>query len=232
MNKSSKIKERLHHLRKVIDETALSAGRAPSEIALIAVSKGHTVESILEAYEAGCRDIGESRVQETCSKLPFLPKDLCLHLIGTLQKNKVAQAIKLYSMIHSVDSILLAEQISNASMKNEVVTPILIQVNTSGEATKHGLTPEGWEPFLEKLLEMKGIQLDGLMTIGPHTMDEARIRRSFASLRNLQRKWQASSENESLFRHLSMGMSSDFQIAIQEGATLLRIGSAIFGQRI
>lgn len=210
---------------------AAASGRNLADITVIAVSKTQPVEKILQAYHAGCRDFGESRVQESLEKLPMLPKDARVHLIGTLQKNKVRQAIGRYSLIHSVDSLALAEKLSAESLNANLVTPVLIQVNTSGEETKHGFSPQVWRPLLEHLFALQGISLCGLMTMAPFTPDEKLIRSCFSSLRKIRDDWRCIAGNPASLQHLSMGMSSDFPIAIQEGATLLRIGTAIFDSR-
>lgn len=211
------------HYKRIWDdiyETAQACGRDPQEITLVAVSKGYSWANAENAYTSGCRDFGENRLQEALPKIAAAPTDIRWHLIGTLQKNKVAKAIKNFSLIHSVDTFPLAMKISECSRERGVVTPILLQVNTSGEATKHGLSEEQWQPHVEALVHLPAIRIEGLMTIAPFVEDEKSIRSCFARLRQMRDRYG--------FRHLSMGMSHDYRIAIQEGATLLRIGTAIF----
>lgn len=208
------------HILDEISETAMACGRAPKEITLIAVSKGYPWDVVEPAYASGCRDFGESRLQEALPKIDLAPADIRWHLIGTLQKNKVAKAIGIFSLIHSVDTPELATKISQCSEERGVITPILLQVNTSGETTKHGLSQEQWQPHLEALFQLPSIRIEGLMTMAPFVEDEKAIRNCFALLRKMRDKLN--------LQHLSMGMSHDYRIAIEEGATLLRIGTAIF----
>jgi hypothetical protein len=224
----STVPQRYLQIMQSIEQIAHSCGREPQEILLVAVSKSQPVSKILEAYEAGCRDIGESRVQESLHKLPDLPQDLNMHLIGTLQKNKVNHAVGNYSLIHSVENLDLAKKISEASLAHGLISSVLLQANTSGEQSKHGLSPAQWAPFFDELLQLQGIRLEGLMTIAPLTSDENIIRKCFADLRVMREAWQSQMSSPSHFKHLSMGMSSDYALAIQEGATILRIGTAIF----
>jgi pyridoxal phosphate enzyme (YggS family) len=219
-------------LKEEVHQLATSSGRNPNEIKLVAVSKTHPVEAILEVYAAGCRAFGENRIAESMEKIPFCPLDIEWHLIGTLQGNKVNKAVQSFQFIESVDSPELARKISEASRKQGVTTPLLLQVNVSGEGSKHGLGPEGWRNHLEEVQNLGSIQLRGLMTIAPFTEDKNLIRSCFAQLKSLQREFQNKIDDGSLFDQLSMGMSHDYKIAIEEGATILRIGGALFGERI
>ncbi|CCB86952.1 UPF0001 protein aq_274 [Parachlamydia acanthamoebae UV-7] len=209
-----------------IEEYARKYGRASDEISLIAVSKTYPVESIQTVYEAGCRNFGESRVQEALQKQPRLPSDIQWHLIGSLQLNKVSKIVGKFTLIHSVDSFELAKKISETSLKLGVQTSILLQVNTSGELTKHGWSGEACQKDYEHILSLSGICVEGLMTMAPFSNDEQAVRNCFQKLRLL--KEQLSISSGRLLPHLSMGMSNDFGWAIAEGATLLRIGTAIF----
>jgi len=211
-----------------VREKALACGREPQEITLIAVSKSRPIESILSVYQEGGREFGESRVQEATDKIPYLPKDCSWHLIGTLQSNKVLKAVSTFSLIHSVDTPLLAQKISQNSQARGVVTSILLQVNTSGEITKHGLSPEEWERSLEEINHLSHLKVEGLMTMAPYTEDQKLIRSCFRKLYQLRESWKRRLKDPASLHHLSMGMSNDYLIAIEEGATLLRIGSAIF----
>lgn len=219
------VAENTTHLLKEIATIAHSVGRDPNEITLVAVTKNYPLEHVLPAYHAGCRHFGENRVQEALPKIEEAPSDLHWHLIGTLQKKKVPKVIGKFALIHSVDSPDLAQKISTCSQEKNIITPILLQVNTSGEATKHGLCPEAWRQALDQIASLPGIRLDGLMTMAPFTEDKEVIRACFRTLRLFRDELQP---NIPTLRHLSMGMTHDFSIAITEGATLLRIGSALF----
>jgi pyridoxal phosphate enzyme (YggS family) len=223
------------HYRQIeqkIRDKALACGRQPSEMTLVAVSKNFPLEAIQAVYQEGCREFGESRVQEAFQKIPLLPDDCKWHLIGTLQSNKVAKAISAFHLIHSVDHLGLAQKISQASQLKGIITPILLQVNTSGEVTKHGLSAEGWLSALESVNQLPYIRVEGLMTIAPYTHDQTHIRSCFRQLYTLRETWRNQMKNPTSFHHLSMGMSNDYLIAIEEGATLLRIGTALFGKRM
>ena len=184
-------------------------------------------EQVQPAYASGCRDFGESRLQDALPKISSAPPDIHWHLIGTLQKNKVRKAIGAFALIHSVDSPELAAKISECGQEAGIITPVLLQVNTSGETTKHGLSEEQWQPHLEMLLKLPFLRLEGLMTMAPFVEETDVIRRCFARLRQMRDRLALGHP----FRHLSMGMSHDYRIAIEEGATLLRIGTALFGER-
>lgn len=212
-----------------IKETALTAGRQPDEVTLIAVSKYYSVEKIQEVYAAGCNQFGENRLQEALPKMKELPEDIHWHLIGTLQKNKVNKAVGRFELIHSVDSLELAHKISEVSLKQGEETRILLQVNTSGEASKHGFDPQVFEEVLGALAGLPNVSLGGLMTMAPLEASENDIHVYFARLRALRDKYRPLLIDRHDFKHLSMGMSHDYKIAIQEGATLLRIGTSIFG---
>lgn len=190
------------------------------DITVIAVSKQRSIEEIKIAYDLGCRDFGENRIPEALEKMAVLPQDINWHFIGALQKNKVNKAIGHFTLIHSVDTPELAEKIAKSSEAANLTTSILLQVNTSGEASKQGLNPEAWRPHLESLFSLKNIEIKGLMTMAPLTEDTAIIRKTFHSLREFR--------DELKLPLLSMGMSHDYEIALEEGANLLRIGTAIF----
>ncbi len=204
-------------------------GRSPSSIHVITVTKGYPVEQITPIYEAGCRDFGENRVEEAAEKQPHFPDDVRWHFIGTLQSKKVNKVIGKYTLIHSVDEFTLAEKISHASEREGITTHILLQANTSGEESKQGLPATGWKKCFKQVLALPHIQVEGLMTMAPYTDNKGVIRDCFASLRHLRDELQ---ELHAVpLPHLSMGMSHDYRLAIEEGATLLRIGSAICGSR-
>ena len=184
---------------------------------LVAVTKGRSVEEIMELYEQGIRDFGENRVQEALAKMEQLPKDIRWHFIGKLQKNKVSKVIGKFYLIHSVDTPELARLISQKSIET---TSILLEVNTSGEGSKSGLSPQEWALEIENLKKLPHLEIKGLMTMAPLTDDEIAIRRCFSKLRELKEAWG--------FKELSMGMSSDFKIALEEGATMVRIGRKLY----
>lgn len=194
--------------------------RPLESVKLVVVSKGHSVAEIRELYEAGCRVFGESRVQEALIKREALPKDIEWHLIGSLQKNKVAKAIQLFDLIHSVDSVELAEVISAESCKQGKTSAILIQVNTSLEESKHGFFAEDFLACYPKLQALPNIRIEGLMTIAPKSDDCDEVQASFNALKSLA--------DTLKLKELSMGMSQDYPLAINAGATLLRIGSKAF----
>ena len=196
------------------------ASRVPDrEVGLIAVSKYAPLQAIQDLYAEGCRDFGESRIQEALPKINALPKDIRWHFIGKLQSNKIGKVIEHFSLIHSVDSAELAELINRKSAEIGKVTSILLQVNTSKEATKQGFTPDDCRRIFDQLAKLSSLKIEGLMTMAPLTTNTEVIRASFADLRALKEELNLS--------HLSMGMSQDYPIAIEEGATLLRIGRKI-----
>lgn len=215
-------------IRSHIDKIAKAAGRNPSDITVVAVTKNQSIEAIKQTYDEGCRDFGENRLQEALTKIEHLPNDIQWHFIGTLQSNKASKVISHFPLIHSIDSIMIAEKISSLAVKNQKTQKILLEVNTSGEHSKHGFTIEECLLNAERLLTLPNIQIEGLMTMAPLTDSESDIRTCFKSLRLLKENLMKRVIVPKSFRHLSMGMSSDYTIAIEEGATLLRIGSAIF----
>lgn len=220
--------ERYQAVLEKIDRAAAASGRKREEIELLAVSKKRSWQDIAVLYDLGQRCFGENRIDELASKSSQAPSDCLWHFIGNLQRNKVKKAIALSSLIHSVDSLALAEAISHHSLEAKATTAVLLEVNVSCEKSKHGLSPEGWEAMLEAVAALPGLELKGLMTMAPFTHDEAVLRRCFASLRLLRDRLQQMSAGQLTLPCLSMGMSNDFECAIREGATLVRIGSALF----
>lgn len=220
----------LARLEEEISRACSAAGRDRSELTLIAVTKTVPTSRVREAYQAGIRHVGENRVQEILGKRPDLADlGLSWHMIGHLQSNKVKTLLPEVSMIHTLDRFELAERIGHYTPPNGLMR-VLIQVNTTGEATKSGVAPEGAEALFEQTLNAPFFEVQGLMTIGPLDGTEAEIRSSFARLRALRDR--LSSRFGKSLPVLSMGMSDDFPWAIQEGATHLRIGSRIFGPRV
>lgn len=214
-------------MQRLIAETAFRCGRDAASIKLVAVSKGKTVEQIRALYEQGQRDFGESRVQEVEAKRVELPSDIRWHLIGTLQLKKVPKVVGRFALIHSIDSLELAQKLSKVSVDRNVVTDVLLQVNISGEATKHGFSKQECQEAMACLSKLPGIRLLGLMTMAPQTEDDEVIRACFTATATLCAELQRQYSLPN-FCQLSMGMSQDFEIAIQSGATLLRIGTKLF----
>jgi PLP dependent protein len=219
-------------IQKEIIQAALQAGRDPSQIQLVVVSKNQSVEAIQALFDCGIRCFGESKVQEAEEKQRCLPQEIEWHLIGSLQSKKVPKVVGAYSLIHSIDSLELATKISKKSVEKNLVTEILLEVNTSGEANKHGLTRELLLEQFSSFIALPAIRVRGLMTMAAqmHTGEEQKkVRRSFQMLAQLKRELEKSFPTcMPDFSELSMGMSQDFKIAIEEGATIVRIGSAIF----
>ena len=221
--------ERLEEVRAEIEQAAAKSGRNVQEIELIAVSKAHNAEKIHEVIAGGQLLFGESKVQEARAKIPLLPSHLRWHFIGHLQKNKIRHALPLFELIHSVDSVDLANQVERIGKEDGLFPRVLLQVNVAGEGSKFGFKPEALIENMEQLLELQRLSIEGLMTIAPLATDAEKSRPHFARLQLLR------SELEQRFHlklpHLSMGMSDDFVVAIEEGATLVRIGTRIFGPR-
>jgi len=223
------IAENLKHLRERITAKCVEFKRNPQEIKLVAVSKFFGLDAINEANQLGIMDFGENRAQELRDKYELLGDKVTWHFIGTLQRNKVKYAVKAATYIHSVDSATLADEINVQAQKLNKVQKILLEVKTSSEESKSGLTTESELLDLAKhCSSLQNVDLVGLMTMAAYTEDTEIIRKSFIELRNLRDKI---NQNGFDLRELSMGMTNDYEIAIEEGATMLRIGSAIFGQR-
>jgi PLP dependent protein len=223
------IAERLEQVRSEIDDAARGAGRAPDSIELIAVSKTHPANVIREAVEAGQLVFGESKVQEAKSKISELPSKLHWHMIGHLQSNKVRQALPLFEWFHGVDSLELLQEMNRIAGEEGLFPKILLQVNVAGESSKFGFSPEILMRQMEEVLGLDRLQIEGLMTIPPLAPDPEHSRRYYAELGELRDKIQG--DLAFSLPHLSMGMSNDYQVAIEEGATMVRVGSAIFGER-
>jgi len=218
---------------KVVEEqialVANGCGRVPSEIELVAVSKSQSAEAVREALAAGQLLFGENRAQEVIAKVPLLPSSIHWHFIGHLQKNKVRKILPLVDLVHSVDSMELALDIDRIASELGLFPRILLQVNVSGEATKFGFSPEAARREAPRLLALPRVQLEGLMTIAPIVDSPDKARPFFVQVRQLRDRIAA--ENQVQLPTLSMGMSDDFEPAIKEGATLIRLGTAIFGPR-
>lgn len=225
------ITENLEQVRKNIDEACRMAGRDPKEVTLIAVSKTKPVSMLKEAYDAGARCFGENKVQEIMDKHPQLPEDIQWHMIGHLQRNKVKYIVDKVSMIHSVDSLRLAQTIEQEAAKHNVCVPVLLEVNVAQEESKFGLKMDEVLPLIETIADFPHIKVQGLMTIAPHVENAEDNRDFFRQLKKLSVDIEAKNINNVSMSVLSMGMTGDYQVAVQEGATMVRVGTGIFGER-
>ena len=225
----SSIAENLEYVREQIAQAAIKSGRSPDEVELVAITKTHPAEKVREAIEAGQSLFGESRVQEARAKIPELPSNVRWHFVGHLQKNKVRQALPLFEMIHSVDSLGLAQDINRVAEEEGFHPRVLLEVNVAGEGSKFGFSPEKLHDQMEALLTLSRLSILGLMTIPPLAKQSEASRTYFVQLRHLRDRLQTEFRVD--FTQLSMGMTQDFPIAIEEGATLVRVGTAIFGGR-
>lgn len=223
------VAENLERVRRQIAEAAKRSGRSPDEIELVAISKTHEAEKVRAAFEAGQQTFGESRVQEARAKIPLLPSAVRWHFVGRLQKNKIRHALPLFELFHSVDSIGLAREMNRIADEEGLHPRVLLEVNLAGEGSKIGFAPDSLRAEMEALLALPRLTVEGLMTIPPLAPAAEDSRKFFISLRDLRD--QIEKEFNAALPRLSMGMSGDFGVAIEEGATLVRVGTAIFGQR-
>lgn len=226
------VAENYRYVLKKVEEACARSGRDPKDVTLIAVSKTKPIEMIEEAMEAGARVFGENKVQELCDKYEQLPKDLHWHLIGHLQRNKVKYIVDKAELIHSVDSLKLAEEISKEALKKNVEVNILIEVNVAEEESKFGVSVEETLALVEEIAKLPGIHIQGLMTIAPYTTDPEENRPVFRTLKKLAVDIKKKNIDNVCMDVLSMGMTGDYQVAVEEGATLVRVGTGIFGERI
>ncbi len=225
------IKENLISVENEIREACLRAGRRREDVTLIAVSKTKPVSDLEEAYALGVRVFGENKVQELADKYEVLPKDIEWHMIGHLQRNKVKYIIDKVALIHSVDSLRLAETIEKEAAKRNITVNILIEVNVAREESKFGLMPEELEEFIAKISDFSHIRVKGLMTIAPFVADSEENRVIFQRLHKLSVDIETKNVDNITMRVLSMGMTNDYAVAIEEGATMVRVGTGIFGTR-
>jgi hypothetical protein len=223
------IAENLEHVRKQIAQAAAKAGRTAGEIELVAITKTHPAEKVREAVEAGQTLFGESRVQEARVKIPELPSNLVWHFVGHLQKNKIRHALPLFELFHSVDSLALAQEMDRIAADEGMRPRVLLEVNVAGEGSKFGFAPDELHEQIEALLALQRLSILGLMTIPPLADKAEASRTYFVRLRELRDRLQAEFHVD--LPQLSMGMTQDFPIAVEEGATLVRVGTAIFGER-
>lgn len=225
------LENNLNSVRERIKNALMRSGRREDEVKLIAVTKTVEADIINEAVGLGISDIGENRVQEILRKYNDIPSDINWHLIGHLQKNKVKYIVDKACLIHSVDSLELAEEINKQALKLDKVQKILIEVNVSGEESKYGVKPEECLGLCEKISGLSNVHTEGLMTMAPYSASENEIREVFKGLRQISLDIAKKNIDNISMRELSMGMSNDFEIAIEEGATLIRVGTSIFGRR-
>lgn len=225
------VAENLRWLNEQIREAAVRAGQAPEQVVLVAVSKTMPAELIEEAHQAGQIDFGENRMQEAIKKIPGLRGSMRWHFIGHLQRNKARDAVELFDLIQSVDSLRLADEIDRQAERIGKVQDVLVQVNTTGEQQKSGCAVEDVEHLCLGIAGLKSVRLQGLMTIGPFVDERERIREAFRELKVIFDRLGGTEWGRERMRYLSMGMSGDFEIALEEGANMLRIGTAIFGSR-
>jgi hypothetical protein len=221
------LKEHIELVNERIEQACQRAGRSSSEVKLVAVTKMTTVEMAKEALRYGLHSLGENRVQDFIAKYEEIGEDAEWHLIGHLQRNKVKYLVGKVNMIHSLDRLPLARQLDRLSIKQGYPWQVLVQVNVSREDTKYGLSPEELPRFFDAVQDLGGVNVCGLMTIAPHEEDPERVRPVFKRLHHLREEMSRARPYLDL-RHLSMGMTNDFEIAIEEGATLIRVGSALF----
>ena len=214
-----------------MEAACVRAGRDPKEVTLIAVSKTKPVSMLMEAYEAGARAFGENKVQEITEKLPQMPEDAKIHMIGHLQTNKVGQVIEKAVLIHSVDSVHLAEKIEKEAAKRNMVKEILLEVNVAEEDSKFGLKMEDVIPTLEIIKTFPHVCVKGLMTIAPFVEDAEENRKYFKELYQLYVDIKTKNIDNGTMSVLSMGMTGDYEVAVEEGATMIRVGTGIFGSR-
>ena len=223
------IAENLERVREQVARAAAKAGRTAGDIELVAITKTHPGEKVREAIEAGQTLFGESRVQEARVKIPELPSSLRWHFVGHLQKNKIRHALPLFELFHSVDSLALAQEMNRIAADEGMHPRVLLEVNVAGEGSKFGFAPEKLREQMEELLALQRLSILGLMTIPPLTDKAEASRGYFVQLRELRDRLQTEFHVD--LPQLSTGMTQDFPIAVEEGATLVRVGTAIFGER-
>ena len=223
------IAENLDRVREQIAHTAAKSGRSTNDVELVAITKTHPVEKVREAIDAGQVLFGESRVQEARVKIPELPSNIRWHFVGHLQKNKIRHALPLFEMIHSIDSLELAQDVNRIAQEQGLHPRVLLEVNVAGEGSKFGFQPNKLRQEMKRLLALPRLSIEGLMCIPPLVEEAEAARGCFVQLRELRDLL----ENECNVKlpQLSMGMTNDFSVAVEEGATLVRVGTAIFGER-
>ena len=223
--------ENLQEVRAEIEAAARRAGRNPEDVLLLAVTKTHPVAVVREAIAAGLTELGENRVQELLEKQAQITDPVRWHLIGHLQTNKVKNVVGRVAFIHSVESLRLAEEISRKAVALGLVQNVLVELNMAGEESKFGLKPEECRAFLRQIAPLPGLKVKGLMTVAPFVEDPERNRVYFRQMRELSVDIAAEKLDNVDMEHLSMGMSNDFAVAVEEGATIVRVGTRLFGER-
>ena len=223
--------ENYRAIEEKVEKACLRAGRKREDVTLIAVSKTKPVSMIHELLPLGVRDFGENKVQELTEKEELLPKDIRWHMIGHLQRNKVKYVVGKACIIHSVDSLRLAEEISKEALKKQISVPILVEVNVAGEESKFGVSVQEAPFLVEQICRLPGIEVKGLMTIAPYVEDPEENRIVFRNLRKLSVDIREKNFDNVTMDILSMGMTGDYEVAIEEGATHVRVGTGIFGER-
>jgi len=223
------IADNLERVREQIAQAAVKVGRSAEKIELVAITKTHPAEKVREAIEAGQTLFGESRVQEARAKIPELPSNLRWHFVGHLQKNKIRHALPLFELIHSIDSLGLAQEMNRIANEEGMHPRVLLEVNIAGEGSKFGFKPETIRAQMESLLALPRLSIEGLMTMPPLAEEAEPLRAFFVQLRELRAALEK--EFDLKLPQLSMGMTNDFTVAVEKGATLVRVGTAIFGER-
>ena len=224
------LKENLANVEN-IEQACKNAGRSRDEVTLIAVSKTKPVEMLQEIYDENIRDFGENKVQELCSKMEQLPSDIRWHMIGHLQRNKVKYIVGKVELIHSVDTYRLAEEINIQAKKQNVIVPILVEVNIAHEESKFGISAEDAILLVEEISKLENIRIKGLMTIAPYVENPEDNRLYFRKIKQLSVDITNKNIDNVFMEILSMGMTGDYMVAIEEGATMVRVGTGIFGER-
>lgn len=225
------LQQQLRYVDNEINNACVRGNRKREDVTLIAVSKTKPVETLEEAYNLGVRVFGENKVQELVDKYEALPKDIHWHMIGHLQRNKVKYIIDKVDCIHSVESLRLAETIEKEAAKHDRIIDVLVEVNVAGEDSKFGLSPDEVPAFVEEIAKFPHIRVKGLMTIAPFVENPEENRSVFKVLRELSVDIASKNIDNVIMNVLSMGMTNDYQVAIEEGATMVRVGTGIFGER-
>lgn len=225
------LEENLKLVEENICAACQKAGRLREEVTLIAVSKTKPVEMLSEIYDCGIRDFGENKVQEICEKKEVLPSDINWHMIGHLQRNKVKYIVSDVALIHSVDSYRLAEEINIQGKKHNRIVPILVEINIANEETKFGISKEDAMQLVEDISQLDNVQIKGLMTIAPYVENPEDNRAYFRKIKELSVDIKEKNLDNVSMDILSMGMTGDYMVAIEEGATMVRVGTGIFGAR-
>lgn len=225
------IKENIKFINEKIEKAANKAGRKGKDITLVGVSKTIDALRVQEAVNSGIMHLGENKVQELAGKIPLIEGNVHWHLIGTLQTNKVKYIIGKVCLIHSVDRIQLAKEINKCALKNNLVQDILLQINIGNEETKHGFSYDEAEKVLEELKDLKNIKICGFMCIAPFVKNQEENRSCFKDMKKIFDKFMHIKENNIDIKYLSMGMTNDYETAIEEGANIVRIGTGVFGSR-